>query len=492
MRKSGILMHISSLPSDYGIGTLGPEAFRFVDFLSEAGQKLWQILPVTPTSYGDSPYQSFSTFAGNPYFIDLDLLCEEGLLKREEYFNLPWGENPRRVDYARIYELRYPILRKAFSRFWKKGGEAEYEAFLNKNREWLNDYALYMAVKGENASRPWVEWEDRDLRFREEYALVRTKERLAEEIEFWRFLQYKFFSQWNRLTEYIHSKGIELIGDLPIYVSLDSADVWANPDIFLLDEEHRPIEVAGCPPDYFSETGQLWGNPVYDWDTLSQRNYDWWMKRVQAAFSVYDIVRMDHFRGFESFYSIPAEARDARNGKWRRGPGIAFFQQINKIQKDARIIAEDLGMITDEVRALLGDCGYPGMKVLQFAFSPGIESAYMPHNHIPNCVCYTGTHDNDTLWGWLSGLTKEELDYLREYTCSQTLRECGEHILAMAWGSVADTAIATLQDFLGIGSEGRMNTPGSSERNWSWRAEKGDYGSNLAERIRILTKTYWR
>jgi len=491
MRASGVLMHISSLPSPYGIGTLGRAAYDFAGFLEKAGQKLWQILPVNPTSFGDSPYQSFSTFAGNPYFIDLDMLREDGLLKKSDYASLPWGDDPAAVDYARMYELRFPVLKKAYGAFCKKGGSPSYAAFLEKNAAWLPDYALYMALKSTHQGAPWTMWED-SLRLREASALDAARDQLGEEIGFWEFLQFAFFSQWEKLKAFVNEKGIRLIGDAPIYVAMDSADVWAHPEMFQLDEDLRPIVVAGCPPDYFSKTGQLWGNPIYDWEYMEKDGYRWWLERIAAAVSLCDMVRIDHFRGFESYWAIPAGDKTAENGQWQKGPGMALFEKVRERLGDGVIIAEDLGMITEPVRELLKETGYPGMKVLQFAFTPGYESDYMPHKHVKNCVCYTGTHDNDTLWGWISGLSEEELSTLMAYSRAKTRKECLWSVLAMAWGSVADTAVATMQDFLELSSEARMNTPSLPSGNWRWRALKSQLNGKLAEKINRLTKTYWR
>lgn len=494
MRASGILMHITSLPSPYGIGTLGQAAYDFADFLEKAGQKLWQILPVNPTSYGDSPYQSFSTYAGNPYFIDLDLLRQDGLLEKEDYAGLNWGDDPQQTDYARIYELRFPVLKKAFRAFSAgRSAEtaAEYGAFLEENSAWLEDYALYMALKFRHNGAPWTLWEE-ELRTRKPEAIRAARAQLRQELDFWRFLQFEFDLQWKKLKQYVNEKGIRLIGDAPIYVAMDSADVWANPEMFLLDEELQPTVVAGCPPDYFAKTGQLWGNPIYDWDYLERTGYRWWLQRIAAAVSRCDMVRIDHFRGFESYWAVPAGDETAENGEWRKGPGMKLFERVREELGDGVIIAEDLGMITDPVRELLKETGYPGMKVLQFAFTPGYESDYMPHKHVKNCICYTGTHDNDTLWGWISALEGADLEVLLRYSRSKDREECLQNVIAMAWGSVADTAVATMQDFLGLGSEARMNTPSTPMGNWCWRARPEDFSAELAEKIHDLTVTYWR
>lgn len=490
MRASGILMPLSSLPSDYGIGTMGKAAYDFIDFLEKAGQKLWQMLPVNPTSFGDSPYQSFSTFAGNPYFIDLELLCIDGLLKKEDYADLEWGPDEEKVDYSRIFALRFPVLKKAYNTF-VKAPPKQFAEFEEKNGSWLEDYAIYMALKKAHWDHSWTEWEE-PLRQREPKAMARWKKDLEKEIGFWKFIQYEFDVQWKRLKEYANEKGVKLIGDIPIYVALDSADVWANPDMFLLDEKLQPVVVAGCPPDYFSATGQLWGNPIYHWEAIRDDGYRWWVARIEAALNRYDMVRIDHFRGFESFWAIPAGDETAENGEWRKGPGMELFDCVNARLGGASIIAEDLGLITDPVRELLKESGYPGMKVLQFAFNAGENSDYLPHNYGKNCICYTGTHDNDTLAGWFDTLSKADREYVMEYTRSQTEDECLWNLIALAWASTAEIAITQMQDFLGLGSEARMNTPSTPSGNWVWRMEKGALTSELAERIAALTKLYWR
>lgn len=491
MRSSGILLPITSLPSPYGIGTLGKAAYEFADFLEKAAQKYWQILPITPTSYGDSPYQSFSTFAGNPYLIDLDFLSKDGLLEEAEFADINWGDDKGYIDYARIFELRFSVLKIAFKRFASQPLPNEYKEFKKANRFWLDDYALYMAIKGAHNNRPWTEWE-RPLRFREKAAIAQQKRNLKDEIEFWQFLQFEFFKQWGMLKEYLNEKKIKIIGDIPIYVALDSSDVWANPQLFALDEELLPTVVAGCPPDYFSATGQLWGNPVYDWERHKADGYKWWISRISAAVSIYDTVRIDHFRGFEAFYAIPAEDDTAVNGKWCKGPGIELFNKIKKKVENASIIAEDLGIITDEVRALLSETGYPGMKVMQFAFTAGYESAYLPHNHIQNCVCYTGTHDNDTLAGWVESMSEADLEYTMAYCHAKTKDELPKALLATAWESCADLVVAQMQDFLGLGSEARMNIPSTLGGNWAWRLDAASLSDELAEEISQMTKLYWR
>lgn len=490
MRASGILMHISSLPSKYGIGTLGQEGYDFVDFLKASGQKLWQLLPITPTSYGDSPYQSFSTYAGNPYFIDLDILHADGLLKPSEYTTLCWGEDEEKVDYGKLYELRFGVLKKAFMRFIK-APDSEFETYKEENSFWVYDYALYMAIKFENDGVSWQEWDD-SLRFREPAIMEQKKRLLQNEIEFWCFIQYEFYKQFYKLKEYANENGIQIIGDIPIYVALDSADVWANPNLFLLDEDLKPIEVAGCPPDYFSKTGQLWGNPLYNWAGMKETGYDWWIKRIADATKTYDAVRIDHFRGFESFYAIPAEDETAQNGVWHEGPGIELFELIRSKLDNPNIIAEDLGHITEPVRELLKATGYPGMKVLQFAFCAGQDNAYLPHNFNQNCICYTGTHDNDTIAGWLESTSTEDLSYVMDYLQVNSKADCIFGLIRLGFGSVADTAITTMQDWLELSTEHRMNIPATPQGNWRWRAKHTQFTQMLSEKINALTKLYWR
>ncbi|MFR5902397.1 MAG: 4-alpha-glucanotransferase, partial [Neglectibacter timonensis] len=389
-RAAGVLLPVSSLPSKYGIGTFGKAAYKWVDFLAEAGQKYWQVLPLGPTSYGDSPYQSFSAFAGNPYFVDLEFLCEQGLLKKGRCKKVKWGESKTQVDYGTIYEHREKVLRKAFSNFTDKKA---LEKFRKKNAGWVEDYALYMAVKAQMGLRAWNEWEE-DIRMRRPEALKKWKAKCAEDIEYHIFVQYLFFEQWTKLKKYANEKGISIIGDAPIYVAMDSADVWANPGLFQLDENNVPTEVAGCPPDAFSEDGQLWGNPLYRWDEMEKDGFQWWIKRLKANLTLVDVLRIDHFRGLESYYAIPYGDETARNGRWRQGPGMAFVGAVNKALGNANIIAEDLGYLTPAVKRLLKSSGYPGMKVLEFAFDSREESDYMPHNYQNHCVVYTGTHDN--------------------------------------------------------------------------------------------------
>lgn len=484
-------MPISSLPSPYGIGTLGAAAREFADFLVRGGQSCWQILPVGPTSYGDSPYQSFSSFAGNPYFIDLDLLAEQGLLKPEEYRGLDWGGDPRVVDYRILYENRFPVLRLACSRL-RPEDLARLSQACGDLSGWLEDYALFMALKQSHGGRPWLEWPQGE-RLRRPEALAEAREKLAGEIAFWKRVQLLFFSQWRELKSYANGRGLSIIGDLPIYVSIDSADVWASPEQFQLDRDGRPTEVAGCPPDGFSADGQLWGNPLFDWEAMKTDGYRWWIRRIDAQFRLFDTLRIDHFRGFDEYYAIPAGDSTARNGHWRPGPGIGFFRAVEAALGPRDIIAEDLGFLTPSVRKLLEDTGYPGMKVLEFAFdSRDTGGGYLPHCYTPHCVAYTGTHDNDTILGWMASAPAEDVALARAYL--RLNEQEGYHwgMMRSAWASVAGLAVMQFQDLLGLGGEARMNTPSTLGENWRWRALPEDCSPELADRLRREMEIYQR
>lgn len=479
-------MPIFSLPSPYGIGTLGKEARGFVDFLKEAGQSYWQILPLGHTGFGDSPYQSFSSFAGNPYFIDLDTLCDLGLLKKSELEpHIASGD----IDYAWLYETRYPLFRRAFSRFDCE--DAEFREFCRKNEEWLEDYALFMAIKDSESGRCFLDWEP-SLRRREKAALEKVKKELKGDILFYKTLQFWFFSQWKDLKTYANRKGIKIIGDLPIYVSADSADVWANPEEFQVGKEGKPKRVAGTPPDAFSETGQLWGNPLYDWDKMKENGYTWWKKRLTASAELFDSVRIDHFRAFDEYYSIPADSDTAAKGKWCKGPGIEFFDALKKETENIDIIAEDLGLLTDSVLKLLEDCGFPGMAVLQFAFSPDSDSRYLPHNIGNNTVVYTGTHDNNTILGWFEQGDREEIEYCKQYLRLNDSEGYNWGMIKAALSTPADTCILCMQDFIGLSSSARINTPSTNEGNWCWRIDGGCLNSWLAGIIYEITNIYRR
>ena len=492
MRKSGILMHLSSLSSPYGIGTMGSTAREFVDFLQASGQTYWQLLPICPTSYGDSPYQSYSTFAGNPYFIDLEELCEMGLLDKTDYESIDWENTPDRVNYGALYQKRYPVLRKAVNAFLKNVPE-DFLEFCEKNDFWLSDFALFMALKDVHGGAAWSEW-DISFRNREEVALEKAKEEQKENILFWKVIQYLFFKQWNELKTYANNKGILVIGDLPIYVSLDSVDVWAHPELFQVDENKVPKEVAGCPPDGFSADGQLWGNPLYDWDYMEKTNFKWWVDRIEYICKVYDLLRIDHFRGFDSYYAIPYGETTAKNGCWKQGPGMKLFNEVEKTIGRQAIIAEDLGYLTDSVKKLLKDSGFPGMKVLEFAFDSRDASGneYLPHNYVENCVAYTGTHDNDTVMGWFEDASDEDVAYCKEYLCIADDSNLNWDMMGAVWRSVANLTIMQAQDILGLGSESRMNQPSTVGSNWCWRAEPGIFTKELADKLSHKMDIYGR
>ena len=489
-RSSGILLHISSLPTRYGIGTLGREAYAFADFLKAAGQRYWQLLPLGPTSYGDSPYQSFSTFAGNPYFIDLDLLAEDGLLDRAELEAIDWGTEPRYVDYGRIYDSRFRVLRRAFQKGWSRDREAV-ERFARENR-WLDDYALYMAVKQHFGMKSWLDWPDEDIRLRRPEAMEKYRMELAEDVDFFRYLQFLFFRQWNALRDYIHSLGIRVIGDLPIYVAMDSADVWSEPEFFQLGEGNVPTEVSGVPPDYFSADGQLWGNPLYDYDRMQKDGFGWWIRRVEGAGRLFDVIRIDHFRGLESYWAVPYGETTARNGRWRKGPGMALVGVLTSWFRDLKIIAEDLGYMTPEVKKLLADSGLPGMKVLEFAFDAREPSNYLPHRYDRHCVCYVGTHDNETVMQWRGQADKNDVTMARKYLGLNEAEGFNWGMIRGGMSSVADTFVVQMQDCLGLGAEGRMNTPGTAKGNWRWRLLRGEASPALAKKLSQYVRMYGR
>ena len=489
MRESGILMHITSLPGPYGVGAMGEYAFRFVDFLQNAGQHIWQILPLNPTGYGDSPYQAFSAYAGNPYLIDLPALVREGLLQQEEADALCATEDNARVDFGALYANRFPVLKKAYDRF---ADGAALDAFCAENEPWLQDYALYQALKSQNGGAPWYQWE-KPLKSREPAALEKARSELAEEIRFHSFVQYLFFRQWTHLREYAHEKGVRLMGDVPIYVPYDSADVWKEPSLFQLDEDLAPTAVAGCPPDGFSEDGQLWGNPLYNWDEMAGNGYRWWTDRLKAAEKLYDIVRIDHFRGLESYWSVPFGAKTARDGRWVKGPGMELIEAIREKLPELQLIAEDLGYLTPEVLQLRDQSGYPGMKVLEFAFDSREPSDYLPHRYAPNTVCYTGTHDNMTLAQWLESASADTLAYAAEYMGLSREEGYVWGMIRTAMSSVSKFCIIPMQDYLELGSEARMNFPGTrSQNNWTWRMEGETFSEVLAQKIHRLTKLYGR
>lgn len=493
MRRSGILLPISSIPSRYGIGCFSEEAFAFVDFLAQAGQKLWQILPLGPTGYGDSPYQAFSTFAGNPYFIDLEQLIEAGYLEREECDSLNFGTHPEYVDYGQLYNNRRPLLRKAYEAACEQGlpETKEFKNFVKDNKHWLESYALFMAVKAHFNGACWTDWEEA-IRLRKPEALAAYTEKYAHEMQEYYFQQYLFAKQWKALKSYANEKGIQIIGDIPIYVAFDSADIWGNPELFQLDEENRPIGVAGCPPDAFSATGQLWGNPLYDWVYHKKTHYAWWMKRLAHCYELYDIVRLDHFRGFDEYWFVPYGDSSAQNGRWMPGPGMNLFQTMKRRLGEREVIAEDLGLLTPSVLELLKESGYPGMKVLQFAFGGGPDNLYLPHNCVQNSVIYTGTHDNETTMGWYRNLNDWTRGHVNVYLGIQGEGDVQWAFIRKAMESVAETAIIPMQDYLGLGNEARLNTPSSMGTNWQWRMKKDACSQELAARIRDTAGLYGR
>ena len=489
-RCSGILMPVFSLPSPYGIGTLGKAAYDFADFLHAAGQRCWQMLPLGPTSYGDSPYQSFSTYAGNPYFIDLDMLIEDGLLEKSEVQEQNWGAEPRYVDYGKIYESRFAVLQKAKDRGWVRDREAV-AAFQAENSRWLPDYALYMACKRHFGMRSWTEWEDADIRLRKSpEVLERYRTLLREDVELFTYLQFLFFRQWNRLRDYLHGLDIQVIGDLPIYVAMDSADVWAEPESFQLDDQCVPTEVSGVPPDYFSADGQLWGNPLYAWDRMQADGFGWWIRRVDGASKLYDVIRIDHFRGFESYYSIPAGNKTAAGGHWEKGPDRAFIDAIHKALGEGGIIAEDLGYLTPEVKAMLAASGYPGMKIMQFAFDSREPGNYLPYTYPRNSVVYTGTHDNVTAEGWRQSASAEDVAYACRYLrCAP--EDLTEAMICACLSCVSDMAVIPLADWLHLDAEARINTPSTQGANWQWRLTQ-PLTPALSAHIAELTALYHR
>ena len=491
MRRSGILMPVFSLPSQYGIGCFSKEAYQFVDFLKEAGQTYWQILPLGPTGYGDSPYQAFSTFAGNPYFIDLNDLAERGYIDKEELETYDFGGNEEYIDYEKLYTSRFQVLRKAYANS-HIADDCKFKAFCDKNDYWLTDYALYMAIKGTMDNQSYDRWPD-ELRTRKQNALKAFADKNTDEILFYKFQQYMFYEQWMRLKKYANENGIEIIGDIPIYVALDSADTWSNPSLFQFDNEGKPKAVAGCPPDAFSETGQLWGNPLYDWEYHRKTGYDWWLRRIAYCFELYDVVRIDHFRGFDEYYAIPYGDKTAEFGHWEKGPGYDLFKEMKEKLGDKHVIAEDLGFLTKSVIRLLKRTGYPGMKVLQFAFDASGESNYLPHNYDKNCVVYTGTHDNDTTPGWYAEMPANDKKFAKQYLNFKGNKSCELHFIRAALASVAETAIIPMQDYIGAGSEARINHPSTIGANWKWRMKNSVLSnSELAKEIFEMSRLYGR
>lgn len=487
-RASGIIMPVFSLPGKYGIGTFGKEAYDFIDFLSDAGQKYWQVLPMGPTDCGNSPYSSLSVFAGNQNFIDLEQLIEEGAVDRKEVEMIDWGSGD--VDYDKVIPGKKKILKSAYLKAYGSVKE-EVSDFAENNISWIYDYALYMALKEHFDGLPWYEWEE-NIRLREQEAVEKYRSELKDSINYHIYVQYLFFKQWDKLKKYAEDKDVKFIGDIPIYAAMDSADVWASPENFQLDEKNMPVDVAGVPPDYFSEEGQLWGNPLYDWEAMKNDGYGWWIRRIGAAERLYDVIRIDHFRGLESYWAVPATEKTAVNGEWRKGPGLDFIERIKGWFCGIEIIAEDLGILTDDVRELLKNSGFPGMKVLQFAFDDSGNSDYLPHKYDKNCVCYGGTHDNATIKEWLETGDKKEIEFAREYFGINKKDNFNFGIIRGGMASVADMFITQMQDYLELGKEARTNIPGIAFGNWKWKMEEGAATKQLAAKILKMTKLYGR
>ena len=493
-RSCGVLLPIFSLPSEYGIGTFSKEAYDFVDYLVKAGQRYWQILPLGPTSYGDSPYQSFSTFAGNPYYIDIVKLIEEGFLTREDADKYDFGDSQESIDYEKQYRHRYQLLKIAFQNLSKVKNydvvRKEFEDFKKEN-DWLLNYSLFMVLKNSHGGRAWNTWED-ELRLRKPEAIKEAINKYADEVEFYNFLQYMFNKQWTELKAYANSKGIEIIGDIPIYVAFDSSDTWANPELFQLDKDNVPTDVAGCPPDAFSATGQLWGNPLYNWAYHKKTGYKWWIKRLAHCYKLYDVVRIDHFRGFDEYYAIPYGNPTAEKGEWRKGPGIELFDEMRKQLGEKAVIAEDLGFLTPSVIKLVKKTGYPGMKILQFAFDSREESDYLPHNYTNNCIVYTGTHDNETTRGWFNNLPRSDKKFAKEYMGIHYAKDAVWAMIRLAFSSVSDTAIIPMQDYLELDEYARVNTPSTLGGNWIWRMKKEALTKDLCKKMHDYARIYGR
>jgi len=488
-RSSGILMHISSLPGEYGIGDFGKEAYKFVDFLEKTKQKNWQVLPLGITGFGDSPYQSFSAFAGNPYFIDLDEFIKKGYLKKQEIVNHNLGDNPKRVNYGLLFKNKMKLLRMAYenSKFELKNTLKDYY----EKENWLREFALFMAIKNHHDNKSWLYW-DENFKDKNSKEVLEFENENQDEVYFWVFTQYCFLKQWLDLKSYANIKGINIIGDLPIYIAEDSSDMWGDTDLFHLDKNFFPKTVAGVPPDEFSDKGQLWGNPLYDWDAMEKDKYKWWIKRFEHSFKLYDILRIDHFRGFESYWEVDYDREDAVIGQWTKGPGMKLFAKVEKELGKLNILAEDLGIITDEVRKLLKDTGFPGMKILQHAFDSKGESEHVPHLYNKNTVVYTGTHDNSTIKGWFENLPKDDMEYAIRYLKLNYDEGLNWGIIRGAWSSVAYLAITTMQDILNYGDSATMNRPSTVGNNWVWRMEESEISDEVIKRLRDLTILYRR
>ena len=495
-RYAGVLLSVTSLPSKYGIGCFDKAAYDFVDWLEKAGQKYWQILPLGATGHCgayDSPYQAYSAFAGNPYFISLEALMEEGVLTQEECKAAEFGSDPHKVNYELLYRNRLPLLRKAYERSGIYNNES-FRLFIQDNAWWLDDYALFMAVKDFFGGLSWTQW-PQDIRMHYGYALDYYREKLYFDIEFQKYLQFKFYEQWSKLKKYANDKHIQIVGDIPIYVSPDSADIWAHPEMFQLDKDNRSTQVAGCPPDNFSAEGQVWGNPLYRWDYHRNTGYQWWVTRMWYSYKLYDVVRIDHFRGFDEYFSIPAESSLAKDGHWEKGPGMELFNTLKANLGERGVIAEDLGLMTDSVRKLVKDSGYPNMKVLQFAFETddiGGSNEYLPHNYSNNCWVYTGTHDNETVSGWFTGLSKEAQAQICDYLMDHDTRDIHKKLIGLTMMCAAKTCIVPIQDWLGLDNSSRMNVPGTVNVNWSWRMDSAMTTDALAQEILGVTKRYGR
>ena len=489
-RSSGVLMPLSSLPSPHGIGTMGKAAYDFVDFLKAAGQRYWQLLPLVPTGAGDSPYSSFSTFAGNPYFIDLDRLVKDKLLRPKDLIGLNWGRNPEQVDYEALRLQRPVVLRRAFER-GREPLAAEVETFRKENK-WVDTYGLYMALKAHFNMLPWMDWPEEDIRMHRPDAVRRWTILLHDEIEYHIFVQYLFFRQWNALREYAHKKGVLFIGDIPIYVALDSADVWSEAHFFQLDEKNVPKAVAGVPPDPFTADGQLWGNPLYDWDAMERDGYGWWIRRIEGAEKLYDVIRTDHFRGFASYWSVPYGELTAKNGVWMPGPGMKLVGVLTSWFHDLDFIAEDLGYVTEDVRKLVWDSGMPGMKILEFAFDAHGDSDYLPHCIPYNATCYLGTHDNNTVMGWLKDIGKRDRDFAARYMHITEDEGWCWGMIRTGMATCADLFVVQMQDLLELDEKARMNTPGTPTGNWRWRMLPGKADKDLAKKLYLYTRTYRR
>ncbi|MCR4605674.1 MAG: 4-alpha-glucanotransferase [Eubacterium sp.] len=492
-RACGVLMPVASLPSEYGIGCFDEAAYEFVDRLAEAGQSYWQVLPMGPTGYGDSPYQSFSTFAGNPYFISLRALIKKGYLTADECAEIASGTNDQIIKYDFIYDRRFKLLRKAFEKSAIETDQG-FADFVRDNEEWLSDYALYMAIKDDHDGKSYLEWEE-DIKTRKPDQMVAYRNKLINDVTFYQFLQYEFYTQWGELKEYANQKGIRIIGDIPIYVALDSADTWAHPELFKLDEDRNPIAVAGCPPDAFSEDGQLWGNPLYDWDAHREDGFEWWVSRIKKIYELFDVVRIDHFRGFDEYYSIPYGERTARNGEWLPGPGLDVFRAAKRNLGDFDVIAEDLGFLTDSVIEMRENSGFPGMKILQFAFDSREESDYLPYKYDRNCVVYTGTHDNSTTYAWIGEMSAPDKKKMLEYVGTSVFtgrKKLTWKLIGLALASVADLCIIPMQDYLCLDNLARINTPSTLGFNWQWRMKKNAFSEKLTKRMLEVAKLYGR